>query len=301
MKQFKPMLSATHETGGQLTFPVIVSPKLDGIRCVIREGQALSRSLKPIANKALRELLSHPLLEGLDGELISGSETDETAFNSTTRSVMSHEGETGQIRFHVFDDFTSPLLPFRQRLQIATERVSSLRDEFPLTIVQHWLVNSLEELNSTYEMFLERGYEGLMIRDPNGLYKYGRSTAKEGGLLKMKPWVDSEAEILGFDELERNHNEAKLDELGHTKRSTSKEGKVAGGTLGALHVRDIHSGQEFSIGGGYTAAKRDELWSEKDSLVGRIVKYKSVIIGVKDAPRFPVFIGFRDIRDLEAA
>lgn len=133
-----------------------------------------------------------------------------------------------------------------------------------------------------------------MARDPIGPYKCGRATEKEGFLLKLKPWKDAEAIIIGYDELERNLNEAKTNALGRTERSTSKEGKVAGGTLGAIQVRDLTSGQEFSIGGGFTAADRDLLWAQKETLVGRIVTYKSVTIGVVDAPRFPVFQRFRE-------
>jgi DNA ligase-1 len=297
---FKPMLAASSD--GSITSSVLVSPKLDGIRCVIRDGQALSRSLKPIANRSLRDILSNPLLDGLDGELLAGSATSETAFNSTTRSVMSFEGDSNAVQFHVFDDFTDPTKPFTQRLRSAAERVTEAqRLGLPIQLVEHRPVESESQLVEAYQAYLAQGFEGAMVRDPIGPYKHGRSTAREGFLLKMKPWRDSEAMVLGFDELERNQNEAKTNLLGRTERSTSKEGKVAGGTLGALHVRDIHTGQEFSIGGGFTAADRDLLWAQNQRLVGRIVKYKSVIIGVIESPRFPVFLGFRDVADMEAA
>ena len=221
MKQFKPMLSAAYEPGSPLDFPRIVSPKLDGIRCVIRDGQALSRALKPIANAELRELLSNPLLNGLDGELISGSPQSDTAFNATTRSVMSQQGEAEGVKFHIFDDMSDPNLPFKDRLSRATERVAKLMDQFPLVLVPHALVFSMEDLLAKYEQFLHVGFEGLMIRDPLEPYKYGRSTAREGGLLKMKPWVDSEAMVLGVQELERNHNEAKLRSEEHTSELQS--------------------------------------------------------------------------------
>lgn len=299
---FKPMLAATWDPDRPITSRLLVSAKIDGIRCVIRDGQALSRSLKPIPNKALREILSNPLLNGLDGELVAGSVTSDKAFNATTRSIMSHEGDSDEVRFFCFDDFSDPSQPFQHRLRSAGERVAEAqRHGLPVRLVEHRPVESQSQLFEVYQAYLEQGYEGLMARDPLGPYKCGRSTAREGFLGKVKPWRDSEAMILGFDELERNQNEAKKNALGRTERSTSKEGKVAGGTLGALHVRDIHNGMEFSIGGGFTAADRDLLWAQNERLVGRVVKYKSVIIGVVDAPRFPVFLGFRDQTDMEAA
>lgn len=292
---FKPMLASPFDMEKPITKTLLVSLKLDGIRCVIRDGQALSRSLKPIANKKLREILSNPLLNGLDGELLAGDPLSESAFNMTTRSVMSHEGGTDEIFYFVFDDATHLHHPFSQRLQSAAERVADAqRQGLPVRLVEHRPVDSQSQLIEVYESYLRAGGEGAMVRDPLGHYKCGRSSTRDGLLGKLKPWRDSDAVIIGFDELERNHNEAKTNALGRTERSTSKEGKVAGGTLGAIQVRDLTSGQEFSIGGGFTAADRDLLWAQKDTLVGRVVTYKSVVIGVVDAPRFPVFQRFRE-------
>lgn len=68
-----------------------------------------------------------------------------------------------------------------------------------------------------------------------------------------------------------------------------------------MRVRDLYSGAEFSIGGGLTAADRDRLWHQRDTLPGKVIRYKSVMIGVVDAPRFPVWLGFRNLNDMEAA
>lgn len=292
---FKPMLASAFDLQKPINKTLLVSPKIDGIRCVIQGGQALSRSLKPIANKELRAILSNPLLDGLDGELLAGDPTSEMAFNVTTRSVMSFEGSTDETFFFVFDDATHPHHPFSQRLQSAAYRVAEAqRKGLPIRLVEHRPVDSQSQLIEVYESYLRAGWEGAMTRDPLGYYKHGRSSTRDGLLGKIKPWKDSDAVIIGYDELERNHNEAKKNALGRTERSTSKEGKVAGGTLGAIQVRDLTSGQEFSIGGGFTAADRDLLWAQKDSLLGRIVTYKSVTIGVVDAPRFPVFQRFRE-------
>lgn len=292
---FKPMKGSAFDPQKPINKSMLVSPKLDGIRCLIREGKAVSSTLKPIANKMLRAILSNPLLDGLDGELLKGSATSKMAFNSTTRSVMSHHGDTNETFFYVFDDFTHPHHPFNDRLRSAAERVADAqRQGLPVRLVEHWPIGSEAELLRTYQAYLEQGFEGAMARDPIGPYKCGRATEKEGFLLKLKPWKDAEAIIIGYDELERNLNEAKTNALGRTERSTSKEGKVAGGTLGAIQVRDLISGQEFSIGGGFTAEARDLLWAQKETLVGRIVTYKSVTIGVVDAPRFPVFQRFRE-------
>ena len=137
-----------------------------------------------------------------------------------------------------------------------------------------------------------------MLRHPDGPYKHGRSTAKEGWLLKVKRFEDSEARIIGFSELMHNANEAKRNELGHLERSSHKANKVGKQMLGALTVQDLKTKVEFDIGTGFTEDQRRLLWATGDNLLGKVVKYKSQPTGVKEKPRFPVFLGFRDKVDM---
>ena len=68
-------------------------------------------------------------------------------------------------------------------------------------------------------------------------------------------------------------------------------------SLGAFTCR-TPEGIEFSIGSGFSQQDRLEYWKSKDSLMGRTVKYKHFPIGVKDKPRHPIFLGFRDSIDM---
>lgn len=95
-----------------------------------------------------------------------------------------------------------------------------------------------------------------------------------------------------------NDNEATTNELGHTARSGHQSGLRPANTLGALVVRDVESGVEFRIGTGFDQADRDSLWRAEGGVLGRIVKYKFFPVGVKEKPRHPVFLGFRDKRDM---
>lgn len=292
MSNFKPLLAATIKDVDKLTFPVLASPKLDGIRCLQRQGQALSRSLKEIPNRHIQEVLSHPSLQGLDGELIVGDPTDERCFNTTTSAVMSKAGMPN-FTYHVFDLHDSDEL-FHVRLA-ELQRFAGVG---VIRLVPHFLVETVEELLKLEHTFLAQGYEGLMVRDPDGTYKYGRSTVKQGILLKLKRFVDSEAVVIGYEELYHNTNEAKTNELGQTERSTAQAGKVPAGVLGKLIVKDLETDIEFGIGTGLTADDRAKLWADKDNLPGQIVKYKSFAVGAKEAPRFPVYLGMRDQRDM---
>jgi DNA ligase-1 len=159
-------------------------------------------------------------------------------------------------------------------------------------------VNREDAILTWEESYLATGYEGVMLRHPDGPYKHGRSTAKEAWLLKVKRFVDAEAKVIGFSEAQHNANEAKRNELGQLERSSHKAGKVGKQTLGALMVKDLKTGVEFDIGTGFTADQRHLLWCIGENLIGKVVKYKSQPTGVKDKPRFPVFLGFRDKVDM---
>lgn len=156
-------------------------------------------------------------------------------------------------------------------------------------------VNGPEDVLKMHMVAVQLGYEGLILRDPAGLYKQGRSTAREQGMVKVKMFEDSEAEILGHVMLMHNANEATTSEIGLTKRSSHKANKVETDKMGALNVRDIHTGVEFQIGTGFTDTERLSHWEHH---VGKIIKYKFFAGGVKDKPRFPVFLGFRSNIDL---
>ncbi len=288
----KPMLAAPITTQ-DLTYPLLVSPKLDGIRALVLDGQVVSRSLKLIPNQHVQQLFGRPELNGLDGELIVGKPTAPDVFQQTTSGVMSIEGAPA-VCFHVFDDFSEPEAPFMTRLGMAQARAAKLR----LTYVKHELVTSTAQLEQQEARYLKLGYEGLMARAPSGLYKYGRSTLRQGWLLKLKRFHDAEAEVLGVKELLHNANAAQTNALGYQERSHRKAGKVRTGLLGALVVRDCVSGIEFDLGTGFSQTDRQILWTRRAQLVGGVVKYKSQLVGKKEKPRFPVFLGFRDRRDL---
>ncbi len=292
MTMIKPMLGIAVDTT-KLVFPIYASPKLDGIRVIIKDNQVLSRNGKPIPNVFIQSLLKS--YHGLDGELIVGHPTHPNVFQLTTSGVMSIEG-TPNVRLYVFDCwYAEGGIDARYDEVLKITRSSSIAD---IEVVPQIIINSLEELYEFEEDCLAKGYEGVMLRYPNAPYKNGRSTVKEGALLKLKRFSDSEAYILDMEPLLRNHNEPTKNALGHTERSSHIHNKVADDLLGALNVKDIHTGVEFSIGSGFTEEQRREIWNKQVELIGSIVKYKYFEVGVKDKPRFPIFLGFRDKRDM---
>lgn len=299
-RKIKPMLAV--DAKGDINFPVYASPKLDGIRAIIKDGQVMSRTLKPIPNEYIQHVLgSNPLLEGLDGELIVGKANHFNAMQNTTSGVMTRTGQP-DFTFYVFDFYTLPDMPYNKRYEMLSNPTNLQHLEKPdshVKLLRQTLIRNMRELEAFEAGALKEGYEGVMVRGVDSCYKYGRSTLKEQYLLKVKRFTDSEAMIVGVQELQHNHNEAKTGELGQTTRSSHKDNLVPGDTLGALVVTN-EEGVTFNIGTGFTAAKRDELWEmhKRGGLIGRLAKYKHFEVGTKEAPRFPVFIGLRDPIDL---
>ena len=171
-------------------------------------------------------------------------------------------------------------------------------DKFTLHLVAHGSAESPEQLLDCERIYLAAGYEGMMVRSLDGPYKNGRSTEKQGYLLKVKRFTDSEAEIIGYTELMHNNNDAKVGVLGYIERSHKQEGLTPAGVLGTIVVKDVKSGVEFEIGTGFKMQEREQFWLHKDELIGLTVKYKYMEHGMKDKPRHPVFLGFRSQEDM---
>jgi DNA ligase-1 len=289
-KIFKPMLAGKFDATKQ-RFPVLASAKLDGVRCVIVDGVAMARSLKPIPNAYVQKMIGKAKYNGLDGELMVGDIGGKDVYRNTVSAVMSEDGEP-DFTFWIFDSY--------KQSGGYSDRLASIKkfdgDEH-IKVLPHKSMKDMDAIDEFEAKQLDAGLEGVILRDPNGIYKFGRSSTNEGILLKLKRFEDSEAEIIGLEQLMSNQNDATTNALGHTERSTHKANMKPMGVLGALNVRDLKTGVEFSIGTGFDADTRRNLW-EIRNIIGQVVKYKYFASGSKDKPRFPVFLGFRDRRDM---
>lgn len=289
MKQItKPMLAGVCKDIAKLRFPVLATPKLDGIRCLIIEQngkkRAVSRNFKPIPNHYVREWLEENCMIGFDGELVLNKGT----FQDVSSAIMSRDGEPDFV-YQVFDWAGQPDGGYSDRIWVLEQSPSLSHVEYVLPLE----MDGVTDLERYEEECLTMGYEGVMVRDPMGPYKCGRSTEREGWLLKIKRFEDGDAIIIGVEEKLHNANEQMDDPLGRTKRHSFKSGMVPMNTLGALIVKDLKTKVEFKIGTGFDDAMRQTLWNARATLNGVIVKYKSQTVGVKDKPRFPVFLGLR--------
>lgn len=286
-----------------LRFPLVGQEKLDGIRVVVKDGVALTRTLKPLPNAEIQGVLGRGDFEGLDGEIIVGDPTDEDCYRNTASFAMSESKAGANWSFNVFDKWDQDG-SFWVRYGEAEKIV--LRQGYtglPIFMVPSRTIETAEGLVQFELDLLAVGHEGVILRDESQPYKFGRGGKRDQSLVKLKRYIDFEAEVIGVYEEMHNANEAKTNALGRTERSTAQAGKVGKGTLGGLYLRALNGpckGIEFKCGTGFDAAMRADLWavwhdSNLRTFKGDVAKIKSFPIGVKEKPRHPVFLGWRDM------
>jgi DNA ligase-1 len=267
-----------------IPFPLLGTPKIDGIRCEKVKGLALSRSFKPISNKYIRERIESVCPDGFDGEIIVGKK-----FNDTSSGVMTQTGHP-DFKYLVFDWLIK---------NSYADRMIQLRKQHYIYNKPKWVeflipvqINNMKELLSFEKKMIKAGHEGVMLRTPDSPYKFGRSTLKEFYLVKLIRRLEAEAVVIGFTELMHNDNEQEESELGYFKRSSKQEGMVGMNTLGALIVLTSDKIQ-FKLGSGFTAAQRKEIWRNRKKYISKICTYRYKPFGQKDKPRGATFKAWR--------
>lgn len=295
MSIIKPM-KAVSTTVDQLPIPCYVGVKYDGIRAIIVNGVVLSLTLKPIRNKAIQAKFGRPEYNGLDGELVVGDIYAPDVFQKTTSVVMSYDKPIDDVSFYVFDDFSAPEEDYAVRKSVVGYKVGSYPQE-GLVLATATVMNTREDIQKLMDEQATLGGEGLIARGRSSKYKFGRSTMKEGFLYKMKFYKQEEFQVVGFTEQMHNANEAQINELGRTFRSSEMAGLVPKNTLGAL-VLKMQDGRLFNCGTGFSDDLRQFLWNNREDYVGKWASVKFMATGIKDLPRHPVFHGFRHEDDL---
>lgn len=282
----KLMLAGKLEPG-LIKLPLLASAKLDGVRAFVGvDGIVYSRNNKAIPNRHVQKLFGKRKYAMLDGELIVGRPNAPDAFRRTQSYVMSSQVDLGtSVMFHVFD-YVYPAAGYGWR---NTKAFTIAQGNCWMQSVSQHFCKTYDDVLTWERYYVEQGYEGLMLRDPNGMYKHGRSTAHEGGLLKLKRFEDAEARVKGVQEMLHNGNAKGLD----GKRTSHKAGKSPLGTLGALVVEDCSTGATFQVGSGFSSEERARLWRVRSTLKGKLITYRYFPSGSKDLPRFPTFLGFR--------
>lgn len=306
---FKPLLASNEnvdeERFGDLVFPYYASPKLDGIRMLCDPVRGpVTRALKPVPNNAIRKFYDNRIFSHLDGEIVASYDgtqvNDENIFNKTQSAVMSQEGAP-DFCFYVFDMFhNGDKIPFKLRKEAMEQRVAHIKEYSEglgqrIVLVEQKLITCIEELIEYEQEQVALGYEGIMLKDPEGIYKHGRSTFKQNILLKVKRFETDEAVITGWKPMMVNMNDPELDEMGYQIRSSHKDGKVADdsriGVFEATCLTGKFTGAEFECNIPKDSDRREFRKRIDDMIANKeVFRYKHQSHGAKDAPRIPIFL-----------
>jgi DNA ligase-1 len=295
----KPMLAVDADMS-KVSYPIMCFPKIDGVRGMVRDGKLLGRSLKQHKNLYANHCFGRIQLDGLDGELAIAGQSRSASLCRDTTSAVNRIKEQPDLTFHCFDYLTPETVNCSY-----LERYGYLRnvvERLPCSVqlIPYVLCFTEEAVMALYAQYIEEGYEGVVLRDPEAIHKNGRSTRTQAGYLRIKPTGDAEGIVVGFDEAMTNNNEQTLNELGQHVRSSHKANKVGSGKIGALWLEPIEGGERFKIGAGcMTHEDREYYFRYPGLLKGKIAKYKFFDHGAKDALRHGRFFCFRAESDME--
>ena len=296
----------------RIKYPMFGSVKFDGIRCIILNGTLFSRYMKPFKNIQLTNYFSG-LIEVskynnlvFDMEIYDPNENNFGNIISYGSSLDKNVPET--VKGFIFDAIgaqeweSKQSKIFKHRYDIL-KNLDSLKTLANVSIVEQRLLNNAHESFNYFEECINNNQEGIMLRSPNGYYKYGRCSVRECNLLKFKKFVTIDGTIL--DVFVRNkmkdevkNGERKLNPFGnkeviHTKDSF-EESDIAGGFL----VK-FDNGIECKVnyGRGYDLESRRQHLLNKDNLIGKRIEVSYMSHGMKDKLRLPTFIRFRPDQD----
>lgn len=270
--KFQLML-ASQQPPATINFPIYASPKLDGIRATIKNGLVISREIKAIPNKNIQKWLGKEYLDGLDGELIITDWTRGSAYVDTASIVMSHEAPIDDILFCVFDRWSFKRRPFKDRLRNVELFIELTQGLKRIRRVPHELVRNQAELDAYEDSILSQGFEGVMLRSPLGEYKHGRSTEREGGMMKLKRFTDSEATILEVLPVVSEGAELPM--------------------AGSLTVDDPQFSRPFGVSlSRLSHTEKSSFWANREGHIGRKIKYRYFAYGMVDVPRHGRFTSF---------
>jgi len=277
---FKPQLAKEWTSRNiDITTGAYCSPKLDGMRSPVRVDGMWSRNGKPIVSAPhiideLKDLyIQFPDLI-LDGELYCDNLADD--FNAIM-SMAKKTKPTNEdlklnakyLQFHIFD-IPSLNRPFRDRRKYIAEVIEPLfKDSNCVKFVEHTYINTEEEFKRLFALYIEQGYEGLMVNMPDALYENKRSN----GLLKYKEFMDEEFILLDIIE---------------------GDGKRANSFGRARLLLNDGSGRTFDSNSRGTEAYYDEIYLNKHLYIGKKANIRFQNYTPDGVPRFPVMTSIRD-------
>ena len=181
---------------------VMIQRKLDGFRMIYNTttNQITTRQGKEYltvkqSGELYKELLKLPKGYIFDGELYTNKINFETLGILRKTKTLSEKDiiNLEKIEYHIYDliDLT---LSFEKRNE-KIKRVLETNTYKKLIYVDTYSIFYEEQIKEYHTKFLEEGFEGLMIRNKDSLYKM---KYRSNDLLKYKDFEDAEFNIVDF-------------------------------------------------------------------------------------------------------
>jgi DNA ligase-1 len=271
----KPMLANTYTEETNLTFPVWVQPKLDGVRCLIYKNgkdiyfQSRKNTMYEPIEHMLPELThlfeSLPKNTVLDGELYThgiGFDKIVSMVRRGTGAEKTKHPDLDTLHYTIYDLITEDSkMIYEDRLLLLQSTYSKYKFKTIQCIETH-TVTTKPRIDHWLHTFEDKGYEGIMIRR-NGVYKENRSK----DLLKYKRFLDDEFEVVG-------HHESKT-----------------GIPVFECVTKD---GASFSVLMKETMEMKQQMMENVEDYYGKMLTVRFQEWTKDKIPRFPVGIEFRD-------
>ena len=287
---WKPTLAATLPPDADLTelpYPLLASPKIDGVRALVQRGVLVSRKGRPIANTNAQKRFGRPSYKGLDGELTAGPPWGKDVFNKTVRVTQRRDADGSGLIFNVFDWVGAHGLD--QGLKTRQAGLKEFYDGYKdVHLVRQTLIRDAAALLRYEAKQLAKGYEGVMLRRADaGPYLQKRSTLREFSLVKLKRMEHGMATLLRCFPLRHNDNTEKT---ATGWRTTAKAGiREDKQLVGSVEMVDDRTGAVFTVNVATAELRAWPGWRGHDVWRGKRVRYKYQPVGTlgDGAPRFP--------------
>jgi DNA ligase-1 len=272
----KPMLAKEFETkrvASEIT--VFMQPKLDGIRCVAnpQSGELWTRGRKRlygldhIEKEILRVADTVTKKVWLDGEIYCHGMSFQE-ITSLAKKQKNLSGQSAKLEYHIYD-LVSTNTPFVKRLACLENLKAAIDLGGPLKIVDTIEV-AVAEIQNGHKTYLDKGYEGSIIRIRNATYETDK---RSSSLLKLKDFKQEEYLVIGFNE----------------------EKTETGSTLGSCIVQDFaDKSKTFSATPSLPDSMKKQIWENQKEFFGKKASIKFFELTRDGIPRFPVLLGFRD-------
>ena len=277
-----PMLAHSWEKRKHnIQFPAYTQPKLNGVRCMAtRIDEAPFIKFRSRKNKSYDNTLMHliePLLQVMEpGEIWDGEiYVHGWGFQEILRRVKKLRDDSDQLEFHIYD-IADPRDTYASRYMRYMEALQNT-DSNKLVGVECEQIIRPSEVENMHSKYAQMGYEGVMIKNLNGLYKFQHESQD---MQKYKHFEDDEFPITGYD-----------------KEVVQVDDGAGGFTETACVVWTCTTpeGKTFDVRPKGTIAQRKQWYNEAVNIVGKkelTVRYQEKSEDL--IPIFPVGIAIRD-------